>query len=81
MMLGQRIGMRQIAPKLAGVRMNVLREESEGVDARQAGDRFDPDDLRQPERPLELLEGRCEIRDLRLVAVCVGRTVSTILRR
>jgi hypothetical protein len=61
--------MRQIAPKLAGVRMNVLREESEGVDARQAGARFDPHDLRRPERPLESLEARREIRDPQVVAV------------
>src|SRR5271165_2517462 len=32
---GQGVGMRQIAPKLAGVPMNVLGEESEGSDARQ----------------------------------------------
>ncbi len=75
--------MRQIAPKLAGVPMNVLGEESEGGDTRQAGERFDPDDLRRPERPLESLEARREIRDPQLVAVRVGRTVSTIavLRR
>jgi len=76
--------MRQIAPKLAGVRMNVLGEESEGGDARQDGERFDPaDDLRLPERPLESLEARREIRDPQLVAVRVGGSVSTIavLRR
>jgi hypothetical protein len=33
--------MRQIAPKLAGVPINVLGEESEGGDARQASERFD----------------------------------------
>jgi hypothetical protein len=66
--------MRQIAPKLAGVRMNVLGEESEGGDAWQASQRFDPDDLRQPERPLESLEARREIRDPQLVAVRIGRS-------
>jgi hypothetical protein len=63
--------------------MNVLGEESEGGDARQAGERFDADDLRRPERPLESLEARREIRDPQLVAVRVGRIVSAIavLRR
>jgi len=73
--------MRQIAPKLAGVPMNVLGEESEGSDTRQAGGRFDSAvDLRRPERPLE---ARRENRDPQLVAVRADRTVSTIalLRR
>jgi hypothetical protein len=48
---------------------------------RQAAEPFDPDDLWRPERPLKSLEARCKIRDSRLVAVCVGRTVSTILHR
>ncbi len=73
--------MRQIARKLACVPMNVLGEESEGSDTRQAGGRFDSaDDLRRPERPLESLEARREIRDPQFVAVRADRTVSTIAR-
>ena len=34
--------MRQIVPKLADVQMNVIGNESEGCDAWQAGERFDP---------------------------------------
>ena len=71
--------MRQIAPKLAGVRMNVLGEESEGGDAWQAS-RFDRNDLRRPERPLESLEARCEIPDPQLVAVRVGVSTIAVLR-
>jgi len=80
---GHGAGMRQIAPKLVGVPINVLGEESEGGDALQAGERFDAGGLRRPERPLESLEARREIRDPQLVAARVGRTVSTIaaLRR
>jgi hypothetical protein len=53
--------------------MTVLGEESEGVDARQAGERFDPDDLRRLERPLESLEARREIRDPQVVAMSTDR--------
>jgi hypothetical protein len=58
--------------------MNVLGEESEGGDERQVGERFDPDDFRRPERPLESLEAQREVRDPQLGAAGVGRTVSTI---